>query len=575
VANSPRALANKKNSDITDVSFKDSLVVALLYFLSFLILIWPVHPFGTDYWIGHSGDELQASWNMWWFRHAIVNEHSSPWFTSFIHFPLGISLLGQPLAAPHGFIYLLFAPFISLAAAYNFIAVTGFVLSGLFAYWIARDLQCTRWGSFFAGYLVTFSNFHFQHLHGHLEFVSMQWLVLFLFAFQRLVSQQSVSAAILSVVSLLLVALGNSYYLLTAGLAVCCFVGPALRRLVLHTGATRYRLWLLALTGATCTTGLYVYCFASVLHDSPLLAGHSLELGSLHPSLVFIPGQFWRWGYLTEKLWSNLPGYTFEHSVALGFGICALMLIGVLLQALKSPNLQPWAAFFCLSLLLSIGPALYVGRVWVDLPLPFDFLDMLLPFASLSGVPIRLFSGASIAAAILATRGLEKLIQSGNRKYALAGVFLCALSVIEQVPRVPDRNQWKVPAYAQALRQLPRPSGAAVIDLVSKGGDQLMAQTVHEFPILFGYSARISKRVDRQNRRFRKLLSAGRFEELCSLASIAYLIAPPDRFPNHFPADRIVYADAHSRISIPCPLVRGSSLPPGAWQQGIDSSGLK
>ena len=63
--------------------------------------------------------------------------------------------------------------------AYNTITIFAFVMGGLTMYWLAYHLTRSFWGSLLAGFIFTFSNYHFMHAQGHLQLISLEWIPLF------------------------------------------------------------------------------------------------------------------------------------------------------------------------------------------------------------------------------------------------------------------------------------------------------------------------------------------------------------------------------------------------------------
>jgi hypothetical protein len=63
-------------------------------------------------------------------------------------------------------------------AVYNVLVLLTFVLSGFTMYLLVNEFVPNRWACFIAGFLYTFSTFHFWHATGQLTLATMQWLPL-------------------------------------------------------------------------------------------------------------------------------------------------------------------------------------------------------------------------------------------------------------------------------------------------------------------------------------------------------------------------------------------------------------
>ncbi len=74
-------------------------------------------------------------------------------------------------------------------------------------------------GAMLAGYVVTFSAYHFAHGRGHLQLVALEWVPLCLLCLHRLLTRPSVAVAVAAAGTLLLVDLCDNYYLFYCVLA--------------------------------------------------------------------------------------------------------------------------------------------------------------------------------------------------------------------------------------------------------------------------------------------------------------------------------------------------------------------
>jgi hypothetical protein len=74
---------------------------------------------------------------------AVSVLHTSPWFTSYLYYPSGVSLVGHTLNPFNGFMAIALLRFLSLVEAHNVIVVFSFVLSGVTGFWLAYQF-CRR-----------------------------------------------------------------------------------------------------------------------------------------------------------------------------------------------------------------------------------------------------------------------------------------------------------------------------------------------------------------------------------------------------------------------------------------------
>ncbi len=174
---------------------------------------------------GDSFDGWQNYWNLWWVRVALLVEHTHPWFTDLLYHPTGVGLLFHTLNGFNGFTFLPVQLAWGLIPAYNAVVVFSFAVGGLGAYLLARHVLGPRAGrlpAFIAGLVFTFSPYHFAHLLGHMQLISLEWIPFYVLYLLRTVeAAQSTPPrsgvkrnALLAALFLVLVTLCDWYYLM-------------------------------------------------------------------------------------------------------------------------------------------------------------------------------------------------------------------------------------------------------------------------------------------------------------------------------------------------------------------------
>lgn len=159
---------------------KRLLLPAFFYFVCFVVLTFPTILNFSTYYITDMGDGLQNIWNLWWVHRAVVGLHQLPWYTTYLKYPDGVTLLAHTMNSFNGFAGILLWPFCSLTQIHNFAVVFSFVIGGLNAFLFSYEVTRKWLGSFLAGFVFTFSNYHFSKVHGLLQLVSLEWIPLFL-----------------------------------------------------------------------------------------------------------------------------------------------------------------------------------------------------------------------------------------------------------------------------------------------------------------------------------------------------------------------------------------------------------
>ncbi len=201
-------------------------IAALLgYLLLTLVMTYPLVTRFAQAIPGDSFDGWQNYWNLWWVKVALLVEHTHPWFTDLLYHPTGVGLLFHTLNGFNGFTFLPVQLAWGLIPAYNAVVVFSFVMGGLGAYLLARHVlgpQAGRLPAFVAGLVFTFSPYHFAHLLGHMQLISLEWIPFYALYLLRTAEaaqaggprREIVRRALLAALFLVLVTLCDWYYLL-------------------------------------------------------------------------------------------------------------------------------------------------------------------------------------------------------------------------------------------------------------------------------------------------------------------------------------------------------------------------
>jgi hypothetical protein len=505
----------------------------------FTLLTWPLMLRLPTHFFADDGDGLQNVWNLWWVARA-VSEGASPWWTAHLHHPGGVSLLGHTLNPFNGFVALPLSRAFGPVVAHNLIVVGAFVIAGLTAFHLSLHLMKDRRGSLLAGFLFTFSSYHFAHAEGHLQLVSLQWIPLFLLLWIRLLERPSIAIAIAASGALVLVLLCDYYYF---GFCVLAAIVVAAARRDLLRPEHRAPLGTF-LAAAIVTCGPLLGALSLLALRDPLTGAHAAREFSLDLAAAWIPGGHWRFAALTRPLWSRLPGNIHESSVATGIAASVLAVL-----AARRGGLGPWtraiavagAVFF----LLALGPVLQVAGVAVLPGMPYAWLEVLLPPLRLGGTPVRMIVMTLLAISILAGAGWRILAEGPRALRIVAGAALLAI-LLETLPRPLPTTRAETPAYVAALRDLP--PGAAV-DLLHPPARALYYQTIHERPMAFGYLSRLPASVAERDARISEAIRGFDFIALCRDFDLHFaIVGPGPDGLESMPGVEVAYRDDQARI---------------------------
>jgi len=193
------------------------------YSLISLIVTWPLvtHLRG---WVPGLGDWGQNLWALWWTRQALLVEGQQPFFTHYLFYPEGVTLLFHPLDVSDGLLALPLYGLLGGDVTYNLMILLSFVLAGYGAYLLALYLTHHRAAAFIAGLIFALSPYHFLRVDlGHLNLSTIQWIPFYALFLLIFVERGDKRAAALAVFFLVFTALNSWYYVVYCGL----FLSPS------------------------------------------------------------------------------------------------------------------------------------------------------------------------------------------------------------------------------------------------------------------------------------------------------------------------------------------------------------
>jgi len=506
---------------------------SLFYFIMFCLLTYPlIFHYFTNFFGDNNADVLQNAWNIWWVNLAVLhpNLYPSIWQTNMLHWPYGTTLIGQTLNPFNGYTAVFLLRFLSLIATYNTITIFAFVMGGLTTYWLSYYLTKSFWGSVLAGFIFTFSSYHFTQAHVHMQLVSLEWIPLFMLCWYLLITRPKTITAVGAAVVLWMVILCDYYYFLYCVMAAILIVlwYAIIQKNIIFFIRRDYLVPLITFLGITLLlTGPIVSNLVISNYRDPLLGSHNPLRFSLDLFALIIPGWGWRFNPFTKFYWSKLPGNVYESTVYLGLSVYILIgYVAVKRKELENSVKQQvslWLLVMGFFLLLALGPALQIdGKIIWNKVMPYSLFVYVFPFLKLSGLPVRMSVMIILAASIIAAIGFRELLKKFP-KYRFFILILLGILLIETLPKHITGTKIEVPEYITALASLPNDGG--VVDLVtSDSGFPLYYQTIHQKPLAFGYISRTPTSVDIQDKALSETIQNRDYCKLWDTYHIRYLI---------------------------------------------------
>jgi len=491
---------------------RQKFLAIVAYLILTIILTWPlVTQFGQAI-PGDGFDGWQNYWNLWWVKRALLEFKSHPFFTPLLYHPTGVSLYFHTLNIFNGLLALPVQLFFGLIQAYNVVAVFSFVVGGYGAYLLILYLL-RREGSggdfrapshlaaFVGGVVYTFSPFHFAHLLGHMQVLSLEWIPFYVLALLKVTesvltshrfgrrmyfwpgpAKETGKAALF----LALIGLCDWYYVLYCGLFTVLWLASC---------TWQERRW--------STTWLWVAVigiwalFALLL--SPILAPmirEALTAKFMVPDpkqaealsadlLAFLTPQEMHplWGRAIRRWWQQLGhSTTSERMIFAGYGPLLLGLLAVIKKR-RCPTARFWTVSLVAFGVLALGPVLHVAGQRLPVHLPYALLNRVVPFMPITRSVSRFDVMVMLSLAVLASLGVRKL---NPRLIMIAIGLICFEFLAVPYPMSPPDT----PAFYQTLAR--EPGNLAVLNLPMTWDrpGYLLYQTVHRRPLTVAYISR-------------------------------------------------------------------------------------
>jgi Interleukin-like EMT inducer len=118
-----------------------SFVLPLLtYAVLGLLLTWPAVAHLATHVPGDGIDDPSLAWNLWWARHAFVDQPQNPFSVGWQFWPVGINLAFYTLTILNGLLGIPLQLAFGLIPAYNLLLLSSFVIGGFGAYLLCLDV---------------------------------------------------------------------------------------------------------------------------------------------------------------------------------------------------------------------------------------------------------------------------------------------------------------------------------------------------------------------------------------------------------------------------------------------------
>jgi len=426
-------------------------------------------------------------WGFWWLKRCLV-EWQDPYWTDFLFYPLGTSLVFHPFPVTYGLFSVPFqvlsGDLTGLVVAYNCMIFVSFVLSGFGAYRLAVYVTGSCLGGWISGLTFAFMPFHFLNMNT-LHLLAIEVLPFYILSLLKLWDRPSVRQGIFLAASL-----AAAYYTsLEYALYLLIFSAPWLiyKLVVSYKDFQRKFLNHLALASL---------CF--IVFAAPLLSKQTPMLFLEHSAIRqdFDEVVFWSPAVLSFVTPSRAhpvygdalsfvgdlgnattQNWGMRSEVSLGFVTLGLALVA--LAGLRRDGRMFWGLAALWFICLTLGPYLRVTGTWLTgIPMPYLLFYKYVPLFQEGRDPTRFMPLAVLMLSVLAAFGVRDLLVKAHRKErrTLFIIVLSGLILFENMTGWVGSYRPEVNPVYDKLGQMP--GDFAIIDLTQEP-HKLLLQTVH------------------------------------------------------------------------------------------------
>jgi len=459
-----------------------------------LAMTWPLMPRISTHLAGGDVDVLINPWADWWTRKAI-SEDLDLYYTDYLFYPRGTSLVFHSFSHLNTAISLLLTPLVGYFAAYNVAILLAYILSGFGMYLLASHLTGCRPAALLAGVVFAFQPYHASE-SSHPVLVTTQFMPLFVLALVRILHDTDISRSgrikqtLLAVLWFLLTALSSWHLMIMlAGLTILYLLYTLfLERSSWTPGAHRY-LILLAVTALLAILPLLWPIIREQLTTGVAYMTVDVEEGRGNDLLsFFVPNLLHPvFGPLVLEINSRI-GYTRHWPAYLGYLALGLATVGIV-TAHRRTRFWWWAglAFSVLSLGSQIK--------WEGVPLHAFYLPWSAPVISVLRHPLRLNSLLFLSLAVLVGFGgrwIYGRLALRNKPSAYLGLALLTGLLLFEYWVFPFPTTQ--PPYSPFLDQLAQEKGDFAVADFPMGRQEakyyMYFQTIHDKKIVGGVVSR-------------------------------------------------------------------------------------
>jgi len=435
------------------------------------------------------GDAWQMLWSIDHVQRALRGEEPL-FFSARVWAPEGASLRAHGLSLTNTVPAAVVASRFGLFAGYNIMVLFSFVLAAATSYRLARRLGASALGAALGALVFAFAPQRMARALGHLNLLSIGWIPLALEGLllaSRETGRRRIGGILLGAFGMAALAYSEWYLALMGAMTAASFAlfecarAPRERRA--GTAAA------MALSGLVALAAVLPTAMALARESAAQkVTGHDPNCYSTSVTSLVIPSRVQLVSRLTPALTARERLTVEEGSNYLGF-VPLVATLAVAFGRRRERELDFALVAGGISLVLSLGPALWVFSRPLDFPLPYSLLERVLPVLRLGGAAARFQALAFLPLALGTALWATRLLAAGRRALWIVAPAT-ALLLVEFAPADPGHAVWPFDPPDPAMVAISSSGIPGNVLDVDPGNLNMIHQLQHGRPQIFGCISR-------------------------------------------------------------------------------------
>ena len=367
--------------------------------------------------IGGKNDNLYFLWEVWWFKHSIVDLRTSPFIATDLYYPTGLELARDEITPANTILGLPITTIFGPVVAYNVLMLASFVLSGYATYRFIYEMNNDRIVALIGGIAFAIAPYRIAQYTTHLNLAATQWLALTLLFLERFFRTRRMLNGAITGFFFGLTAWAAWYYFVIGTVAISTFA--LVRSLPWRETWGNRQMWQ-GVGGFVLVASIFIIPFALpylMLQPYGVYSRSFAEIEERSANIAnyLLPSPYNPVFGPARLMETNLPLLNVDAILSTGWVMLTLGVLGTW-RGWREPTVRALAIMALITFVLSLGPVLHLDEPRFVFPLP----SWAVQFLETTGITRTL--GNSVDSS------LAYLIRKGTGFIPLPVILLIAIS---------------------------------------------------------------------------------------------------------------------------------------------------